>query len=312
MRIALTGASGFIGSAAARAIHAAGHEVTAMVRPSSPTEHISSIVTRFVRGDQKDPAIWPEFLEGADAVIHNALDRDALRSGDVAAVIDASVAASVGLLDEARRRGVGRFVFVSSVATHHDIRPRWGGEIDEDHPLRPASLYGATKAAVEPFLWWAHHEFGLHTAAVRPAGVYGVEPVHVRRSIAYEPVARIVRGEPVSKDDFPGGGKWVSVEDVALAMLRAAERDGAAGRAFNLADCYAKRTRFAELAAEALGRPRDLVDPVTGPPAVNRFTKDASRDVLGVPLDRGEEGLRAYVRELVGAIEREAGAGKSA
>jgi len=274
-----------------------------MIRPSSPTEHISSIVTRFVRGDQKDPSIWPEFLDGADAVIHNALDRDALKSGDVAAVLDANVSASVRLLDEARRRGVDRFVFVSSVATHHDISPRWHGEIDEDHPLRPSSLYGATKAAVEPFLWWAHHQHGMHTAAVRPAGVYGVEPVHRARSIAYEPVARIVRGEPVSHTDYPGGGKWVSVEDTALAMFRAAERDDAAGRAFNLADCYAKRTRFAELAAEELGQPPSLVDPDTGPPAANRFTKDAARDVLGVPLDRGEEGLRAYVRELIGAIE---------
>lgn len=306
MRIALTGASGFIGSAAARAIASAGHEVVALVRPTSETKHLQSTVTRFVTGDQRDPSTWRELVDGADAVIHNAVDWEALRGGDLLKHLEENVVGSVGLLETAREAGVERFLFVSSVATHHDIRPRWDGVIDEDHPLRPASLYGASKAAVEPFLWHAHYQHGMHTAAVRPAGVYGVEPVKLERSIGYGPVKDVLDGTPVTPENHPGGGKFVHVDDVALAMLRAVEREGAAGRAFNLADCYAKRTRFAEHAAAITGADASLVTPDEGPRATNRFSKAATQEVLGVGLDRGDEGLRRYVGELIEAIrERE-------
>jgi len=302
MRVSLTGATGFIGAFAARALARAGHEVTALARPSSSTSTIKDIVTRFVTGDQRDPGIWAEFVRDSDAVVHNAHDWDALRSGDVVRQVEANVLGSVRLLEAVRQAGVERFCFVSSVATHHDIRPRWAGVIDEDHPLRPGSLYGASKAAVEPFLWWMHHEHGVRTTALRPAGVYGVEPVRLTRSLGYRAVKDVLDGVPVTPETHPGGGKFVHVEDVALAIVRSIERDEAAGRAFNLADCYAKRTRFAEHAAAIVGAPDGLVTPDTGPPASNRFSTDAAREVLGVSLDRGDEGLRGYVAELIGAI----------
>jgi nucleoside-diphosphate-sugar epimerase len=144
----------------------------------------------------------------------------------------------------------------------------------------------------------------MHAAAVRPAGVYGVEPVKLERSIGYEAVRDVLKGKRVTPENHPGGGKFVHVEDVALAMLRAAERDEAAGRAFNLADCYAKRTRFAQHAAELVGADAPLVTPNEDPPAKNRFSKAGARDVLGVALDRGDEGLRAYVGELIEAIRK--------
>jgi nucleoside-diphosphate-sugar epimerase len=95
---------------------------------------------------------------------------------------------------------------------------------------------------------------------------------------------------------------------VALAIVRAIERDEAAGRAFNLADCYAKKTRFAEHAAELTGAEEGLVTPDESAPAKNRFNTEATRETLGVGLDRGDEGLRAYVEQLIKAIRgREGG-----
>lgn len=298
MIVALTGAAGFVGAATARSLHEAGHEVTALVRPGSAREHIEPYVNRYVEGDHADPAVWESLLDDAGGVVHNSADWLALR-GPLADHLRSNLDASLIFLKAASDRAVRRFVFLSSVATMHDISPAWGGVIDEDHPLRPSTLYGAYKAAVEAHLWWAHYELGMATVALRPAAVYGVEPVRLERSIGYRQIRRLLDGGRVAPQEFKGGGKFVHVDDVALACVRALERDGAAGRPFNLADCYARHTLFGELARQELGLPPDRVELDSGPPAKNSFSKEAARAALGVALGRGEQGLRTHVRELL-------------
>lgn len=299
MKIALTGASGFIGSAAARVLSESGHAVTALVRPTSVREHIAPHVRTYVEGDQADASVWPELLRGADALVHNAVDWAPLRAKDLESHLRSNLVGAISLLHAAADAGVKRVVFVSSVAVHHAISDRWEGVIDEDHPLRPSGLYGAAKAATEAFLWDLMHRRGVHCVALRPAAVYGVEPMNLERTHGYEQLMALKRGERVTKDNFGGGGKWVHVDDVALAILRALERDATNGHAFHLADCYAKRTRFAEHAAQIMGLDASLVEPDDGPPAKNMFSKRLENETLGVALQRGDEGLRVHMRELI-------------
>ena len=299
MLIALTGASGFIGSAAARVLSESGHAVTALVRADSKREHIAPHVKRYVSGDQADAAIWPDLLRGADALVHNSVDWDVLRRGDLHGHLRSNLLGSIELLHAAADAGVKRVVFLSSVAVHHAMSPRWEGVVDEDHPLRPSGLYGAAKAATEAFLWDLMHRRGVQCVALRPAAVYGVEPVNLERSHGFKQLTALRRGERVTKQNFGGGGKWVHVDDVALAIVRALERDEANGHAFHLADCYAKNTRFAEHAARIMGLDTSMVVPDDGPPAKNMFSKERERSILGVGLDRGDDGLRDHMRALI-------------
>lgn len=303
MRVALTGASGFLGSAIVRALASSGHAVTALVRESSPREHIERHTDRYAVGDQADPAIWPDLLEGADALIHNSLDWRTLKSGDLEGHIASNIGGSIRLLEAANEAGVRRVCFISSVATLHDILPAWNGVIDELHPLRPGTLYGAYKAAVEAHLWSAAAMHGMHCAALRPCGIYGAEPALPDKSFGAKPIRLLLERGKVRKADCPGGGKFVHRDDVALAAVRSVERDEAAGKVFNLVDCYAKHTRFAEHAAAALGLGPDAVEPDDGPPAKNRFDVTAAREVLGVDLDRGDEGLAAFAQEFVAMVQ---------
>jgi nucleoside-diphosphate-sugar epimerase len=188
---------------------------------------------------------------------------------------------------------------MSTIAVHHDIRPRWAGRIDEDHPLRPATLYGAGKAAVEAHLWAAHYGRGQHTCAVRPCGVYGLDP-RLARSIGYTIVRDVRSGRPFAR---AGGGKFVHVEDVAGLTAAVVGNPDAAGRAYNLADCYARWADWARMVADLLGVEVEI-DMSSPERPKNEFTKDAAR-ALGVSLDRGHDGIREHLRELVAKMDEE-------
>src|SRR4051812_46108108 len=115
MLVAITGGGGFIGSYTIRALAAAGHEVRALVRPTSRREHIAPHVSAWVEGDAADRQVLAALVAGADAVIHNGADWDALERSPVTN-FDRNVRASLELLEAARQARAAQFIFVSSVA----------------------------------------------------------------------------------------------------------------------------------------------------------------------------------------------------
>ena len=295
MRVALTGASGFIGSYTARTLHEAGHEVTALVRETSRRDHIAPFITRFVTGTQDDESVWPELLDGAECVIHNSVDWTPLRgTPDLARHLQTNLVASIRFLEAAGER---QFIFVSTIAVHHDMRPRWNGIIDEDHPTRPGSLYGAYKAAVEAHQWAAHFSRNADTCAVRPCGVYGMDP-NLKRSYFFPYLKRLrdlaEKGEKFSK---PGGGKFVHVQDVARVLTKLVGNPDSAGHVYNLVDCYARWADWAAMACEIMNI-KVQIDFSSPAEPQNTFRKDAVQ-ALGIDLNRGHVGIRSYLQELI-------------
>ena len=300
MLVALTGASGFIGSYVAAALHRAGHDVRALVRVTSRRDHIESYVADWRIGDAADPQAMAALVAGADAVIHNAADWEALGRSP-GANFERNLLGSLRLLEASRLAGVGQFLFVSSVAVYHEILP--DRKLDESHPTWPDSVYGAYKAAVEAHLKAYHAGYGMNTSAWRPAAVYGVDPV-LKDSQWYDLVDRARRGHAV---DTPAGGKITHVQDVADALALAVGDGSVAGQFYNLVDGYMYWQTAAEFAKELSGSGATVVDRKGAGPKNHFDTRKAiaffDRHGNGAALRRGHGGVREYVAELLRSMK---------
>jgi nucleoside-diphosphate-sugar epimerase len=301
MLVALTGASGFVGSYTAKALHAAGHRVRALVRHESRREHIAGFIQEWTVGDQSDPQAQAALVAGVDAVIHNSADWDALEQSPLRN-FERNVLASLRLLDAARAAGAGQFLFVSSVAVYHEIPDSAGGRITEETPAWPASIYGAYKAAVEPHLKAYHRAYGMNTSAWRPAAIYGLPP-RIEDAQWLDVIREARHGGRVSTDK---GGKITHVQDVADALTLAIGDSSVSGQFYNLVDCYMYWQVAAEYAKQLSGSSATVEDRQQGGPKNQFDTRKAvaffDRHGNPVALRRGHDGVRAYVADLLPRI----------
>lgn len=174
MRLFLTGATGYIGTALCLRLRAEGHEVRALVRATSPPASLALLgeigVATFV-GDLADRYSMREGMSGADWVIHAAAELDPAAAD--ARMNAANVEGSENVASLASKLGVGRFLSISSMAAWGGS-PADGSAANEESPpqLPPPTRYCATKAAGEERVQqWARQ--GLKVNTVFPSLVYG-------------------------------------------------------------------------------------------------------------------------------------------
>lgn len=142
MRIFLTGATGFVGSHVADALHAAGAELRLLTRKTSRTEHLGSLNAELIVGDLREPKGFRTALSGCDALIHVAADYR-LWVRDPQAMYAANVQGTRSLLQMARELNVRRVVYTSSVATM-GFRTD-GTVVDELSPVSLGAMVGHYK-----------------------------------------------------------------------------------------------------------------------------------------------------------------------
>jgi dihydroflavonol-4-reductase len=116
MRALVTGATGFVGAAVARALLHGGHQVRALVRPTSDRRNLAALSVECVAGDLTDAASLGRAAVGCDAVFHVAADYR-LGAPRPQELYQANVEGTRNVLNAARAAGVGRIVYTSSVAT---------------------------------------------------------------------------------------------------------------------------------------------------------------------------------------------------
>ena len=114
----ITGATGFLGSHVARVLAEQGAELRLLVRPTSDLGNIEDLNADRVVGDLRDAASIARALSGCDVVFHVAADyRLWVRGRDSNEMYRSNVEGTRSLLEGARKQGVRRVVYTSSVAT---------------------------------------------------------------------------------------------------------------------------------------------------------------------------------------------------
>ncbi len=176
MQVLVTGGAGFIGSAVTAELLDAGHEVTVYDNLARGHREALHPDAEFVHGDIGDKAMLDRiFGEGAfEAVMHFAAFIEAGESMQKPEIyFRNNTANALTLLTTMLEYDIERFVFSSTAAVYGD--PEYT-PIDEDHPLRPVSVYGASKLMVERMLAWFNQIHGLGYAALRYFNAAGAAP----------------------------------------------------------------------------------------------------------------------------------------
>ena len=312
----MTGAAGFIGRWVVAELLERGHTVLPVDNLSQGDPgNLAALVGHpnlepLVVGDVRDGEACRKWLAGADAVAHLAASISVQDSiDDPAETFDNDVVGTFRLLEAAREHRT-RVLFMSTCMVY-DLAIAPEG-IAENHPVKPASPYAASKVSGEALTLSYFHAYGLPTTVVRPFNTYGpfqrsvgeggVVAIFTRRSLQGEELK--IYGDGTQTRDL------LYVRDCARFVCDALFSDAATGRILNAGTGVDVSVN--ELAATVEPDPSRIVHAAHIHPqseiAVLRCDARLADKVLGwrpqVSLAEGLAATRAWMAERLAAGER--------
>jgi len=225
MKVLVTGGAGFIASHIVDAYIARGHEVTVVDDLSSGRRENVNSQAELIVADLRDPQTVAQ-LRGRkfDLVNHHAAQIDVRVSvADPAADAELNIVAALRLFQAMIDDGVRRFLFASSGGAAYG-EPIAGPQ-DEQHPVAPLSPYGCAKLAIDQYLFFFRHVYGIRATSLRYANVYGPR----QRKDGEAGVVAIFAGALLDgqRARINGDGEqtrdYVFIDDVVRANMAASE-----------------------------------------------------------------------------------------
>lgn len=219
--IFITGGLGFIGSALTKRLIGCGHSVTIYDNFSNGKESFleasrDSTALSIIRGDLLDLSALTDAINGAECVFHLSANADiALSAQDTSLDLKQTVIATYNVLEAMRIRQIRKLIYSSGSGVYGDLgayAPR------EDHgPLRPVSMYGATKLGAEALISAFASLFDMKTAIFRFANVIGPNQTH---GVAFDFINKLkdTPGRLEVLGDGMQSKSYIHVEDVIAAM----------------------------------------------------------------------------------------------
>ncbi|CAD5983503.1 putative protein YLL056C (plasmid) [Planktothrix agardhii] len=240
MKVFLTGATGYIGSAVAEALQIAGHQVTGLARSEQATQRLQALGFKVVRGDIHQPLKWVEVLSQVDGVIHLAATKDEKMPHSDRRAVEEMLSALTG---------TGKpFIYTSGTWILGNIN----SSVNEQSPLNPIPLM-AWRLDIERQVL-ATKERQVRSVVLRPGMVYGRGGGLVAQLVAGG------RHNGVVQFVGTGDNHWalIHVEDLARCYVKAIEQSPA-GMVFNVVDeCSLALREIAQAASQPAGVPGQI------------------------------------------------------
>jgi dihydroflavonol-4-reductase len=248
MRALVTGASGFVGAAVARALLTAQWQVRVLVRKGSDRRNIGNLDVEVVEGDINDPASLERAANECVGLFHVAADYR-LGAPDPSQLYRTNVEGTRNVLNASRRAGIQRIVYTSSVATVGI--PADGTAGDESTPVTLQNMIGHYKRskflAEEVALAAAREGYPvIIVSPSTPVGPGDVKPTPTGRLVLDAAAGRM----PAYVDT---GLNIVHVDDVAAGHLLAYEH-GRVGERYILGGEDMTLREILTLVAAVVGR----------------------------------------------------------
>ena len=219
--VLITGAGGCIGSWALALLGRAGVPAVAFDltedkrRPRLLMREEELARVRWLTGDISDYETVLKAMQasGAGAVVHLAALQVPFCKADPVAGAMVNVVGTVNVLEAARKLGIRRIAYASSIAAHGAM---------EGHGTLP-TLYGAYKYCNEETAKVYSQDWGVHSVGLRPGVVYGVGRDQGLTSKTTVAVLAAAAGKPYDVP-FRGAVSWLHAGEVASAFLKAVSR----------------------------------------------------------------------------------------
>ena len=257
----------------------------------------------FVKGDIADKETLDEvFGRGIDGVVNFAAESHVDRSIiDPDAFVQTNIYGTYRLLDQARKKGIGRFLQVSTDEVYGSLGEE--GTFTESSPLAPNSPYSASKASADMLAMSYHNTFGLPVMITRCSNNYG--PYQFPEKLI--PLLISNASEDLSLPIYGTGSNirdWIHVHDHCAALALVLDK-GAPGAVYNIgAENEKTNLEIVELILRIMKKPRSLIKFVKDRPGHDqRYAIDNTkiRTDLGfrvaIPFEKGiEETVGWYVK----------------
>lgn len=310
MKVAVTGAAGFIGSRLVARLLEAGEDVSGCDDLSLGTRgHLAASLAhprfRFLELDCRSADFARELAAFApERVYHLAANSDIGKgTREPATDLERTFLTTAATLEASRLAGAKEIVLASTSAVYGEVP----GDIAESHgPLAPISLYGAAKLASEAYVSAYASLYGMRAWVFRFPNVVGPGLTH---GAIFDFVRRLSRDR--TRLEVLGDGTqtkpYLDVDDLLDAIALAVREPASPVATYNVAGEGATSVReIAEIVREELGLPDARIEYGTGdrgwPGDVPRFSYDTRRiRALGwAPRRSSTDAVRASVRAAVG------------
>ncbi len=277
MRVAITGATGFLGSHLVEVLRER-FEVRGVVRTPSKGEHLG---IELAKADLSDRDALARGFEGCDALVANAALAPGWKKPNAQEFIEANVRGADNQLMAAVDAGVQRIVWISTVAVYRTRLYRSLTEdaekIDPDNPrfdwnnLTTDPGYARSKAAAERLAWQRAEEHDLQLTALRPGPIYGERDPKMTARYGRMLDRRVMLAPTVQLPHVHAG-------DVALAARGALENPASAGRSYNVTGNSVSIRAFLKAWKQARGSSTVLI-PLPVPVRIAFDDSAAERDL---------------------------------